>query len=90
MSEADQTVWVISSFISGMVIIYLTARIVGNERKTLWFRKREKFNFFTKRGFLGDRLNFGVPRCWQGFAVSLAMVAAISLSSCIIMVVVKN
>ena len=90
MSEADQTVWVIASFFTAMVIIYLTAKMVGDEKKLIWFRKREKFNFFTKRGFLGDVFNFGVPRCWQGFAVSLAMMAAISLSSCVIMVVMKN
>jgi len=81
MGESQQAVWVMTSFLAAMIIIFVTARIVGQERKALWFKKREKSNFFTKRGFLGDTWNFGTPRSWQGFAVGIVMFTVIGVSS---------
>jgi len=81
MTEAQQTVWVLASFGSALIIIYVFAAIVGPERKALWFKRREKMNFFTRRGMLGEAWNFGVPRCWQGYAIGISMYGTIALAS---------
>jgi len=90
MSEVDQAVWVITSFLNALIIIYMTARWVGEERKARWFKKRQKITFFTRRGPLGEAWHFGVPRTWQGFAVAIAMYGAIGLLSYVMYRVVSR
>ncbi len=81
MSENDITARILLSFIIALGIIYTTAKLLGNKRKASWFRKREKSNIFTRRGFLGESCNFGVPRNWQGIAVSLWLLSSIGIIS---------
>jgi hypothetical protein len=81
MTESEQVVRIILSFVNALLIIYITAKILGNERKTAWFTKRTKSNIFTRRGFLGDACNFGVPKKWQGFVVVVWLFGSISLLS---------
>lgn len=81
MTESEQAVRIILSFVNALLIIYITAKILGDERKTAWFRKRTKSNIFTRRGFLGDACNFGVPKKWQGFAVAFWLFGSISFLS---------
>ena len=63
----------------GMLIIYVTARILGRERKEKWFRKRQKMSFWNRRGFAGDTWHFGYPRTREGVAVALLMYGVIGL-----------
>ena len=79
MTDAQMAARSIMAGIVSLGIIFLTARILGEQRKAAWFKKREKSNLFTRRGFLGDSWNFGVPRNWQGVLVALWMVGSISL-----------
>lgn len=55
------------------VYIYAMARFIGSENKRNWFKKRTRSSFFTRRGFLGDYINFGRPICWQGYLVTIAL-----------------
>lgn len=70
---------IVISFVLGMVIILATALIIGREKKAAWFKKRQKYSFFNRRGFAGDALHFGYPRTWEGLAVTLVMFGAIGL-----------
>lgn len=81
LSEIDQVVRILSAFFTALVIIYVTAKILGEERKTRWFKKRTRSNIFTRRGALGETWNFGVPRKWQGFVVSFLMFGIIGIVS---------
>lgn len=78
-TDADLTAKIVSSFFVSMLIIYATAKIIGPERKAAWFRKRQKYSFFNRRGFAGDVLHFGYPRTRQGVAVALLMFGTIGL-----------
>lgn len=64
------------SFIS----IYAIARFIGSENKQNWFKKRTRSSFFTRRGFMGEYINFGRPICWQGYVVMLVMYGVILLA----------
>ncbi len=57
--------------------IYLVARLIGQENKNAWFKKRTRSSFFTRRGFMGDYINFGYPVCWQGILVFLLIYAVV-------------
>lgn len=84
MGEADQALRVILSFINALCIIYITAKVIGEEKKAKWFKKRQKSNIFTRRGFLGDACNFGVPQKWQGFAVTGWLFVSIGILSYVV------
>ncbi len=64
---------VIAAFFAGLVIIYVFARVIGEEKKARWFKKREQKGILNRRGFLGDTWHFGHPRTWQGAAVMTVM-----------------
>lgn len=81
MSETEQVTRIIISFMMSLAIIYVIAKCIGEERKALWFKKRTKSNFFTRRGLLGDTWNFGVPYRWQGFIVVFFMYGLIGICS---------
>ncbi len=57
--------------------IYLVARLIGQENKNTRFKKRTRSSFFTRRGFMGDYINFGYPVSWQGILAFLAIYGAI-------------
>lgn len=81
MNETEQVTRIILSFMMSLAIIFIIAKIIGEERKALWFKKRTKSNIFTRRGFLGDTWNFGVPKQWQGFVVVFFMYGLIGVCS---------
>lgn len=81
VGEAEQVTRILVSFITSLVIIYLIAKVIGEERKSQWFKKRTKSNIFTRRGFLGETWNFGVPYRWQGFVVVFFMFGLIGVVS---------
>lgn len=62
------------------IYIYAIARFIGSENKQNWFKKRTRSSFFTRRGFMGEYINFGRPICWQGYAVMIVMYGAILLA----------
>ena len=53
--------------------IYAIAKIIGSENKEKWFKRRSRSTFFTRRGFMGEYINFGYPICWQGCIVFLVL-----------------
>lgn len=76
MAEVSATK-VIIAFVAGLVIIFITARLVGDTNKANWFRKRQQMSFFNMRGALGETFHFGYPCTWQGGVVACLMYAAI-------------
>ncbi|MBQ3365268.1 MAG: hypothetical protein IKN57_10340 [Parasporobacterium sp.] len=60
-------------FFLSFFIIFITARLVGSERKALWFKRRTNYTLLNRRGIFGEYMNFGYPRTWQGLLVALAM-----------------
>lgn len=83
----EQGMRVIAAFLVSLVVVYITAKIVGEENKARWFKKRQQTSFLNRRGFLGESLNFGYPRTWQGAAVFAAMFGIIGVVSYIIIFV---
>ncbi|SFL67935.1 hypothetical protein [Pelosinus propionicus] len=81
MAEMDQVMRILSAFLTALVIIYGIAKIVGEDRKAAWFKKRTKSTIFTRRGVLGETWHFGVPCKWQGFVVSFLMFSIIGVVS---------
>lgn len=79
MNETEQAARIMTAFFLSLGFIYMIAKIIGEERKAQWFKKRTKSNIFTRRGFLGDTWNFGVPYRWQGFAVFFVMYGVIGI-----------
>ena len=51
------------------VFLYLVVKVIGPENKAKWFRKRQKYTFFNRRGIFGEDINFGYPVTWQGIVV---------------------
>ncbi len=60
---------VIQIFFGSFLYIFLIAKLIGSERKALWFKRRTNYTFFNRRGIFGEYINFGYPICWQGFIV---------------------
>jgi len=79
VSETEQATRIITVFFLSLGFIYIVAKVIGEERKAKWFRKRTKSNIFTRRGFLGNTWNFGVPYQWQGYAVLVLMYGVIGI-----------
>lgn len=52
-----------------IVVMFISARLMGYERKTKWFKRREKYSFFNRRGIIGEDINFGYPRTIEGCVV---------------------
>lgn len=88
------TIWtnpgarVIVSFLLSLVIIYVAAKMTGEENKAKWFKKRTKFSIFTRRGFLGDTLHFGHPVTKEGYYIMLSMFGLILVMSYTIIFVI--
>ncbi len=68
---------IIQVFIVSFFYIFLIAKIVGQENKAKWFRRRTKYTFFNRRGILGEYVHFGYPICWQGLVVFFAIYGVI-------------
>ncbi|MGE4588327.1 MAG: hypothetical protein AB7E34_01940 [Acidaminococcaceae bacterium] len=68
---------ILQVFIFSFVYIFVVARAIGSENKLKWFKRRTKQTFFNRKGFLGEYINFGYPRTWQGVAVFFAIYGVI-------------
>ena len=66
------------AFVGWIVMMFITARIIGPERKCKWFRQRDQQkSFLNRRGFFGEFIHFGYPCTREGmlvFAVLMAIV----------------
>lgn len=51
------------------VYISIIAKGIGTANKERWFKRRTRSSFFTRRGFVGDYINFGRPVTWQGYLI---------------------
>lgn len=60
---------ILQVLIGSFIYIFLITRIVGQENKAKWFRRRSKYTFFNRRGIFGEYIHYGYPICWQGLAV---------------------
>ena len=70
----EQATRVILSFFLSMCIVFVTALLIGDENKAIWFKKRDlRKSFFNRRGLLGEKCHFGHPRTWQGLMVAIVM-----------------
>ena len=67
-----------------LFIFFITALLIGEERKSKWFQKRKRYSFFLRRGLLGEWLHFGYPCTVEGYGVAAIMLFLIGLSSYII------
>lgn len=72
--------------VAALVIVAITGYLIGEEKKAKWFRKRQKYSLFTRRGFLGEVFHFGYPCTKEGAFVTLGMAAAIIAVSWLIFV----
>lgn len=80
MGEAEQqVVKLLISFIISLFIVFVTAKIIGEERKVQWFKKRKQSGFFSRRGSWGESCHFGYPCKWQGFVVAFLMTGSIGI-----------
>ena len=87
MSDTDIAVRIICSLLSSIFVINIIARIVGEDRKKKWFKKRTKFSVFNMRGILGERFHFGRPCTLQGLGVTVVMLSCVALVSYIVFIV---
>lgn len=62
---------------ASFLYISAIALLIGPERKSKWFKRRQKYTFFTHRGILGQYLNFGYPCTWQGMGIFIAIYGVI-------------
>ncbi len=66
------------TFVGWIVMMFITAWIIGPERKCKWFRQRDQQkSFLNRRGFFGEFIHFGYPCTREGmlvFAVLMAIV----------------
>jgi hypothetical protein len=58
-------------------LFVLIAKVIGAERKARWFKKRTNYSFFTRRGGLGEFINFGYPCTLEGLLISVAALGII-------------
>lgn len=68
-------------FLIALAVFAITAVIIGPERKAKWFKKRSKYSFFNRRGFISEFIHYGYPCTIQGGAVALGMFGIISICS---------
>jgi len=67
------TARILIALVVAMAFIFLCAYIIGRERKERWFKRRTNYTLFNRRGLLGEYINFGYPRTWQGLLAALAI-----------------
>lgn len=77
MSEMEQAAKILIAFLIALVIIFVTGRLVGENRKERWFKQNRQRTFFTRRGMLGETWHFGVPQTLAGAAIMLLMYSVI-------------
>jgi len=86
MDEVEVMRRVFYSVLCALMIAFFVSYWLG-EKKAIWFHRRESWNIFTKRGWFGEKLNFGRPVTKEGYLVSLGMAAAMAVVTAIIFLV---
>ena len=66
------------------IVFFITALILGAERKSQWFQRRTKYSWFNRRGIFGESLHFGYPKTKEGYGVTCMMAIAISAGAYIV------
>nr|WP_231968307.1 MULTISPECIES: hypothetical protein [Veillonella] len=71
-------------FVWAFIVFFITALIIGAERKAQWFQKRTKYSWFNRRGIISESLHFGYPKTREGYGVTFLMAGAISIVSYVV------
>ncbi|SUP44982.1 hypothetical protein [Veillonella criceti] len=66
-------------FVWALIVFLVVALIIGPERKALWFKRREKYSFFNRRGFISEILFYGYPNTKEGIFLTTGMALAIAV-----------
>lgn len=66
-------------FVWALVVFLVVALIIGPERKALWFKRRDKYSFFNRRGVISELLFYGYPRTKEGIFLTAGMALAIAI-----------
>lgn len=66
-------------FVWALVVFLVVALIIGPERKALWFKRRDKYSFFNRRGVISELLFYGYPRTKEGIFLTVGMALAIAI-----------
>lgn len=70
------------TFLGWIVMVFVTAWIIGPERKYKWFRQRNQHkSFLNRRGFMGEYIHFGYPCTLEGWAVFSALMLVVLVSA---------
>ena len=69
LSDAEYLKRVITVFLIAITIFIVTAKVLGPERKARWFKKRTKYNIFTRRSIFGEYIHFGRPCTREGMLI---------------------
>lgn len=64
-------------FVWAFIVFFITALVIGADRKAQWFQKRTKYSWFNRRGIIGESLHFGYPKTREGYGVTVIMAFAI-------------
>ncbi|WP_338146888.1 hypothetical protein [Veillonella agrestimuris] len=68
-------------FVWAFIVFFITALIIGAERKSQWFQKRRKYSWFNRRGIISEVLHFGYPKTKEGYGITGVMALAIGIVS---------
>lgn len=68
-------------FVWAFIVFFITALIIGAERKSQWFQKRTKYSWFNRRGIISEVLHFGYPKTKEGYGITVVMALAIGIVS---------
>ena len=68
-------------FVWAFIVFFVTALIIGADRKAQWFQKRTKYSWFDRRGIISELLHFGYPKTKEGYGVTGIMVVVIGAVS---------
>ncbi|KAF1682174.1 hypothetical protein [Veillonella sp. R32] len=66
-------------FVWALVVFFIVALIIGPERKALWFKRRDKYSFFNRRGVISELLFYGYPNTKEGIFLTTGMALAIAV-----------
>ena len=65
------------TFLLSFVLFTITSIVIGEERKSRWFKKRTKYTFFTRRSIFGEFVHFGHPCTKEGVLVFVFLMSVI-------------
>ncbi len=71
-------------FVWAVAVFFITALLIGSERKAIWFQRRTKYSWFNRRGIISELLFFGYPKTREGIGATIAIIAAISIGGYVV------